>query len=194
MGVAPKIGFDVALKQFIKISYWEIFINHLLARVSTYYVAYNNIFYTLFDIDLQLKSLINIWKLFFERIDKLIPNIFFIAKDTDNIAKINYQLLWIDNSMTESGASYGLLGAVSYIPFFPFNIIIITLYTLFCCRLINRYFPKSSKNYNLILLYFIYYIIFDPLTANIYSLFQIDGLIGFFIILTFISFLDKKST
>lgn len=189
IGYANKLGVENTYKLIQNFEDLEYLYVATLIRFANGFASFislsNNHF---FDLQLQFQAIGIPIEVFKYRLSVLF-NIFSSKPEVFNIARLNYLTVYKDYHAT-AGATPGLLGSIFYIPFFPINFFVISLYILFIIRQVNRFLNCNLIRLNIIglLLLFVfllplfespidYFIIIDP---SVLSLFYFITITSYF--------------
>ena len=107
-----------------------------------------------------------------------------------NVSRLNY-LNTYKYFHVKAGASPGLLGSTLYIPFFPFNLLILSFYLLYIIRIINKVFDRKMSITGILIIFIFVIPLFEsPIDYLIFIDPSVISLVLF--ILTMRSFIDVK--
>jgi hypothetical protein len=193
IGVANKIGSEQAVRFFLEIDLIKELVMSVILRLSTDYVSLLNVYRGLFDYGIQQEVIIGYGQRIFDRINLLFPILSIgLSDEINTVNRLNYLTIFNNKTLPIAGTSPGLLGSIAYLPIFPFNIIIIVMYSLFIIRAINRYFPMPARVLNLvskfIILYFVGFLFSSPLDLLV----VFEPQVMYFALFFFFSFIPFK--
>ena len=179
-------------------SLFSLLYDLLSVRISSSFISLHNIVNSsLMDFDLNLRVIDETITLFQLRLEKLLPTgIINIDNNwVGGINRINYELNYTINELNylyRAGASPSLFASFLYLPFFPFNIILMFGYILFVSTTYNSYFPR--KNFNIFVpiggIYFLYLFFESPLF--LFTIGDYPILFILFVVLSMLKFENVK--
>jgi len=169
VGNANKIGFERAYDKFTDSDETNQIYLNTVRRISTWYISVMVLGEKdLFDNTMSYTSLEGVFNNTFNRLNSIVGDKEKINKDGIwSINRMNYIQIFKTNDRDITGASPGLIASFFYLPFFPLNIILMAIYTVFILRYFDNAFIFKKKNFTplllLILLFFLIPVLDSPL-------------------------------
>jgi hypothetical protein len=164
VGNANKTGADKATEKFTDINQTtQIYIN-TVRRISTWYISVVILGEKdIFDNERALESLNGIISNTNGRIKTIMGSEadFDDRKKVWSVNRMNYLQIFYMDTRDRTGASPGIIASSFYLPFFPFNFLIMIIYTIVILRYFNKGFQNINKEYkfspllNIIILFFL---------------------------------------
>jgi len=152
VGYADKFGTQGAGKLFSKTENVEQIVEHTVARVGIWYASIMAMgSHDVFDNTIALNTIDGISSNLNSRISVLSGTGNGIEQKRSSnwsAARVNYTQTYRMAENSRTGASPGLIASSFYLPFFPFNFIIISLYTMFILRRFSKAMRYSKKSFN----------------------------------------------
>lgn len=143
VGVANKIGVDSAVAYIFDGGGKKI-VELFLQRISIFFYSTAYLIeYNLFDAGLQLDALEGNVKNLQYRIDILLGSEAY-RPELASTARINSELIYIDPK-ERNGAAPGMIASSIFVPFFPLNLFVSSLYVVATIKIIDSLFADSIK-------------------------------------------------
>ena len=192
VGIANKIGVEKTFNLFIDSEMLDYILSLVSMRVSTSYfslliMAHDHIF----NYDLQ-------FNIYMMHLQNFLDRLMFIMSISDytntqeiqSINRFNYLILFKNDISNTAGAAPGLIASIFYLPIFPINFLLMSIYLVMIFRILNIYI--GYKKLSFIAIVIIYYFLFVFFEAPPLILRIIDPMSLYFTLFIFGVFFIKQ--
>lgn len=160
VGIANKYGVERAIGIFTEADKFNYLIGLVSKRITTSYfslliMARDH----MFDFTLQFQIYLDHFETFLHRLSIFIPIFDLKLEDVRTLNHENFLLLFQNNTKAITGASPGLLASIFYIPIFPFNFILMSIYLVVVFRVLDIYI--GFKKINILSVLVVFYLTYN---------------------------------